>query len=377
MTNRLNPLTLTRELLALNTVNPPGNERDCAEFLGKLLEEGGFDVRYFEFDDKRTSLVASLDGAGSKPPICFSGHMDTVPLGNVPWRSDPFAGESEGDKLYGRGSSDMKSGVAAMMAAALRISELPGGDAGVVLVLTAGEEMGCKGSFDLAQRPGALGPAGAVVVGEPTSNYPIIGHKGALWLNARTSGVAAHGSMPEQGDNAIYKAARAVRLLETFDFGVSPDPVLGSPTLNVGTISGGVNVNLVPDRSDIGIDIRTIPGQSHEEIIRRMKSLLGEEVHVERVRGAAGVASDPDDPWVTDVFEIMAPILGERPAPRGVTYFTDASALTPVFGNPPTIILGPGDPSQAHKADEYCLISNIETAAEIYFKIAKKWRHPG
>ncbi len=373
MTKRLNPLTLTRKLLALNTVNPPGNERECAEFLGKLLEGGGFDVRYFEFDDQRTSLVAALEGSGDKAPICFSGHIDTVPLGNVPWGSDPFAGESEGDKLYGRGSSDMKSGVAAMVTAALRVAESPGGGAGVVLVLTAGEEAGCKGSFDLARRPGALSPAGAVVVGEPTSNYPVIGHKGALWLNARTSGVAAHGSMPEQGDNAIYKAARAVGLIETFDFGVSPDPVLGAPTLNVGTISGGVNVNLVPDRAEIGIDIRTIPGQSQEEIIRRMKSLLGEDVRVERVRGAAGVASDPEDDWVGEVFDIMEPLLGERPVPRGVTYFTDASALTPALGDPPTIILGPGDPSQAHKVDEHCLISNIETAADAYFKIAKKW----
>ncbi|MCP4688301.1 MAG: M20 family metallopeptidase [Desulfobacterales bacterium] len=373
MTNPLNPLALTHELLAMNTVNPPGNERDCAEFLGSMLERVGFEIEYFEFDEKRTSLIAALHGAGGEAPICFTGHMDTVPLGNVPWRSDPFAGESDGDKLYGRGASDMKSGVAAMIAAALRIAGAPGRNAGLVLILTAGEEMGCKGAFDLARRADALKPAGAVVVGEPTANYPIIGHKGALWLTARTSGVAAHGSMPEQGDNAIYKAARAVSVIETFDFGVSPDPVIGGPTLNVGTISGGVNVNLVPDRADIGIDIRTIPGQSHDEIIRRLKSVLGEDVQLERERGAEGVVSDPDDAWVGEVFDIMAPVLGERPTPRGVTYFTDASALTPALGNPPTIILGPGEPSQAHKADEYCLISNIETAAEVYFQIAKKW----
>ncbi|MCP4686874.1 MAG: M20 family metallopeptidase, partial [Desulfobacterales bacterium] len=133
MTNPLNPLALTRELLAMNTVNPPGNERDCAEFLGSMLERGGFEIEYFEFDEKRTSLIAALHGAGGETPICFTGHMDTVPLGNVPWRSDPFAGESDGDKLYGRGASDMKSGVAAMIAAALRIAGAPGRNAGLVL----------------------------------------------------------------------------------------------------------------------------------------------------------------------------------------------------------------------------------------------------
>jgi succinyl-diaminopimelate desuccinylase len=218
-----------------------------------------------------------------------------------------------------------------------------------------------------------LGKAEAIIVGEPTSNYPIIGHKGAFWLKAHTSGITAHGSMPEQGDNAIYKAARAVTALENFDFNVSPHPILGLPTHNVGTIVGGLNINSVPDRTTIGIDIRTIPGQSKRQIYRDLQSALGEEVELEWLADAGSISTDPNNSWVQEVFEIMEPILGEKPKPGGVTYFTDASALTPALGDPPTVILGPGDATMAHKTDEFCKISNIEAAAEAYFEIARKW----
>src|SRR6266498_2846770 len=126
----------------------------------------------------------------------------------------------------------------------------------------AGEETGSEGAFALARR-GMRGQAGALVVAEPTTNRPLCGHKGALWLKATTRGVTAHGSMPEKGVNAIYAAARAVGRLEAFDFNVARHPVMGAPTLNVGTLHGGLNLNSVPDRAEIGIDIRTIPGMLH------------------------------------------------------------------------------------------------------------------
>ena len=117
-----NPLELTRALVAFNTINPPGNERSCAEHLGHLLEAGGFSISYHEFADTRTSLVARIGGSSDTKPLCFTGHLDVVPLGGAPWSVDPFAGEIDDGKLYGRGTSDMKSGVAAFVVAAIRLA---------------------------------------------------------------------------------------------------------------------------------------------------------------------------------------------------------------------------------------------------------------
>ena len=373
MSQLYSPLTLTRDLIGFNTVNPPGEERECALFIGRLLEDGGFEVEYHDFDESRTSLIARKIFDNDHPPLCLTGHLDTVPLGSTPWNMDPFGGEVDGDKIYGRGTSDMKGGLAAIVLAALKIGARSHGSSGIVIVLTAGEENGCQGAEFLAAQNEVLGQAGALLVGEPTANYPMIGHKGAFWLEAEATGVTAHGSMPEQGVNAIYKAARAILRLESFDFRTTPHPVLGAPTLNVGTIRGGINANSVPDSAVFSIDIRTVPPQNSEQIYSALREVLGKEIVLKNKITAPAVASDPEDRWIRDVFGIMAARIGERPIPRGVTYFTDASALTEAFGYVPTVILGPGEPSMAHKTDEYCLISNIEVAADAYTEIARHW----
>ena len=366
-------LSLTRKLLSFNTINPPGQENDCARYIGKLLEEGGFKTEYHEFSQNRTNLVARMGGGTDRLPICFTGHTDTVSLGYVKWQRDPFGGEIDGDKLFGRGSSDMKGGVAAMVLASLEAATAPGKKPGITLIITAGEETGCQGASYLTELSDVLGTAGAIVVAEPTSNYPLIGHKGALWLEASTAGIAAHGSMPDRGINAIYRAARVVDRLEKFQFNISPHKLLGSPSLNVGTISGGTNINSVPDKTTIGIDIRTVPGQSHQTIIEELQSRLEEEVGWRSLVDVDGISTDPQHDWVCQVFDIMEKYGDERPVPCGATYFTDASVLTPAYGNPPTIILGPGEASMAHKTDEYCLISKLEAATEAYIGIIQQW----
>ncbi len=373
METDLDAISLTQKLLSLNTINPPGLERDCAEYLGKLLEAGGFQVNYHEFGVARTNLVARLETGKEKLPICLTGHMDTAPLGLGSWTRDPFSGEIEGDKIYGRGTSDMKGGVAAMVVAALRIAKTQRGIAGIILIITAGEETGSEGAYHLAALGEKLGKVGAMVVGEPTANYPIVAHKGSLWLEARTTGVTAHGSMPDQGINAIYKAVEVISGLQEFDFAISPHPLLGRPTINVGTISGGLNINSVPDQAKIGIDIRTIPGLANREAFQKLQTHLGTDVELRRVVDVDSVATDPEDEWVQQVFQIMEPFLKERPVARGVTYFTDASFLTPAFDNPPTLILGPGEATQAHKTDEFCYVDKIKEATEAYFEIAKNW----
>lgn len=373
----LDAVELTRELIRIDSLNPPGNENRATRFLAKILEDAGFEVATHEFATDRHNLIARI-GPSPEPtserlPICFSGHLDTVPLGLQPWSRDPFAAEIEDGKIYGRGSSDMKSGVAAMLVAALRMARHNLWKAGLLLILTGGEETGCVGSESLAMEKGRLGPAGALIVGEPTSNYPVIGHKGAFWLEAVAHGVTAHGSMPEQGVNAITKAARAVLALETFDFGIDPHPVLGGPSLNIGTIRGGINVNSVPDETRIGIDIRTIPGLEHRYLVKRLQQALGDEVELRCAVDARSLWTDPEDPWVRSVFDLLAPVLGNRPEPKGVTYFTDAPALKRALGEPPAMVLGPGEPVMAHQTDEYCWVEKIVEAAAIYEQLAARW----
>jgi succinyl-diaminopimelate desuccinylase len=370
----LTPLELTQQLLRFDTINPPGNERPCAEYLGHILEEAGFDVDFYEFAEKRTSLIARIGGSAAKPPLCLTGHLDTVPLGITAWKRDPFGSEIEGDKLFGRGASDMKSGVAAIIAAATSLAKRLPSTPGVLLVLTAAEEGGCLGSkYLLDNVPDALGKAGAIVVGEPTAIYPLVGHKGAIKFWLRAKGVAAHGAMPELGVNAVYKAARAVLRLESFEFNVPEHPVMGKPTLNVGTFHGGVGINFVPDEAKVGVDIRTIPGVDHKKLIARLTSLLGEDIEIIPLQDEDAVWTDPADEWVQTVFGVAERFLGSRPIPKTVPYFSDAGSLRKAYRSPPTVLLGPGEPAAMHQTDEYCHISRVEQAVEIYQEIIQRW----
>lgn len=369
----MDAVQLTTELIRYNSINPPGNEQACAEYIGGLLKGKGFRVHAHEFAPQRTSLIAEIGGNENRLPICFSGHMDTVPLGASPWTRDALEGDRDARKVYGRGSTDMKSGLAAMLAAALKLAaELKTGP-GLVLIITAGEETGCEGARYLAGLDPAMGNAGALVIGEPTANYPMLGHKGTLWLDVHTSGVTAHASMPEKGQNAIYKAARAVTRLEEFSFDINSDPLLGRPTLNVGTISGGMNINSVPDRAVISVDIRTIPGQDHDALCNRLQTYLGRDVTLAKHLEADSVLTAPGHEWIQHVYDMAAPLLDGRPEPRTATYFTDAAVLTPALGGPPTVLLGPGEPDMAHKMDEFCYISKIEAAVALYTKMIRAW----
>ena len=366
-------LEIAQDIVRMDTRNPPGREIECANYLGDLLSDAGLDVNSYEFAENRTSLVARLKGRGGKPPLCFGGHIDVVPLGTKEWSFDPFGGEIVDGKLRGRGSTDMKAGIADCVHTALKLAgEGKRGEADIVLAICAGEETGCEGSFYLSE-VGVLGEAGAVVICEPTSNYPVLGHKGALWLRVETKGVTAHGSMPEHGDNAIYKAARSVSKLEDFDFNIAPHDLLGSATLNVSMISGGLNLNSVPDHSEFTIDMRILPGQDRDNVLSGIESYLGVDNKVRSLVSVNGVFTPHTDPWVQEVFGLMGGMLSERIEPRGAPYFTDASALTPAYGNPPTIILGPGEMKMAHQTDEYCPVAHIEQAAEIYEILARRW----
>jgi succinyl-diaminopimelate desuccinylase len=365
-------VALTRALLRFDTVNPPGRERDCARHAGALLKDWGFRVQYHEYDERRTQVIARAGGTREEKPLCLTGHLDVVPLGARAWTRDPFSGETDGDRLYGRGSSDMKAGVAAMLLACKAFARKLQGTPGVVVVLTAGEEAGCIGSKHLAQTQ-LLGKAGAMVVGEPTSNYPFVGHKGSLKFHARFRGVSAHGSMPHLGVNAIYKAAAAIPRLESFEFGAQPHPVMGGPTLNVGTIEGGSSVNAVPDSASIGVDIRTVPGMQHDSLLSRIRGVLGEDAELDVFSDLPPVWTEPEQEWVQRVFEICKPYVGEAPGARTAPYMTDAANLLKVYAGAPTVVLGPGETAMAHQTDEYCSMERIRQSVAIYEALIRDW----
>ncbi len=368
----MDPVSLTRSLLHFDTVNPPGREADCARHAGRLLEDWGYRVAYQEFAPGRTSVIARAGGSDAKAPLCLTGHLDVVPLGSRAWRHDAFAGETDGDRLYGRGSSDMKAGVAAMLIAAANFAKRLNNTPGVVLVLTAAEEGGCVGSAELAKLPKLMGRAGAMVVGEPTSNYPLVGHKGSIKFYASFRGVSAHGSMPQLGVNAVYKAARAISRLEGFEFGVPAHPIMGSPTMNVGTVEGGSGVNLVPDLATIGVDIRTVPGVDHDALISDLKKTIP-EAELQVFANNESVWTEPQQAWVQRVFEICKPILKEKPEPRTAPYMTDAANLRKVYAGVPTVVLGPGEAAMAHQTDEYCNVERIRESVAIYEAILRDW----
>jgi succinyl-diaminopimelate desuccinylase len=366
-------LELTRELVATRTINPPGDEAAAASLVGARLEAAGFTVESHEFDAGRTSLVARW-GVSDAPSLCLTGHLDTVPLGRADWSVDPFSGETDGDRLFGRGTSDMKGGTAAIVVAAERVASGGGSpSAGLELVLCAGEETGCEGALHLAGLDGALGRCGAVLVAEPTTNYPCVAHKGVVWADAVARGKTAHGSMPHLGENAVYKLAAAIGRLDGWSLSAQAHPLLGEPTVSLGTFSGGININSVPDRAEAGIDVRTVPGQSGDDVLAALRERLGEGIELSPRVMLDPIDTSPDDEWVGSVFEVMGPLIDATPEPRGLAYFTDAAALAPAYGSPPTIICGPGDAEQAHRTDESCSMSALEAAADGFAEIARRW----
>ncbi|NJM34234.1 MAG: M20 family metallopeptidase [Rhodomicrobium sp.] len=369
----IDPIELTRTLIRFETVNPPGNETPCAEHIGSILEAAGFRIAYHPMAENRANLIARIGGNGQKKPLCLSGHTDVVPLGAKPWSVPPFAADVADGRIYGRGSSDMKSGLAAIVAAAVELALYLEGTPGLVLVITAGEERGCQGANYLLNLDGVLGEAGALLVAEPTANRPLNGHKGVLWVEGCATGVTAHGSMPEQGDNAVYKAARAVTRLENLRLEQGRALTIGRPTLNVGWFHGGININSIPDEAKFGLDIRMVPGLTDEEVMATLAEIGGGEVSFDRLGYSPAVYTDPGDEWIAQVRDIAARITGEPHDPAIASYFTDAAALTKAYGKPPAIILGPGEPEMAHQTDEYCLIRRIEESRVIITEIARRW----
>jgi len=368
---------IAQAAIRVPTVNPPGDERALADLLAARLRAGKVPSELLDHDPARASLVGRVRGHGDRPGLILTGHLDVVGAGDQPWQRDPFGGEVVDGRLYGRGSADMKGAVAAMVASALAIVRTGAPLAGdLLLAFTAGEETDSFGAQELAEA-GMLAGADAVVVGEPSDLEVYVAEKGNLWLEVTTSGRTAHASMPDLGRNAIYAMADVLTALESYRFPDPPHPLLGSPTLSVGTIRGGVRTNVVPDSCTVDVDVRTLPGQPHERVAADVQELLAEvrrrrpelDVRVRLAYGRDAVATAPDAPIVKEVVRAVADVTGRRPTPQGVMYATDAAVLVPELGVA-MAICGPGPRELAHQTDEYVPVDALVAAARIYALVA-------
>ena len=252
-------IELTTQLIQIPTENPPGNERKAFIFLKPILSKMGFNIKTYISPKGRWNIVAERRWGKGGRRLLFNGHLDVVPPGNPSqWKYPPFQGKLEKGKIYGRGSSDMKGGIASFLHAISTIdrSKIHIKQGAVVLHLVSDEEShGHQGTDFLTQK--GLIQGDAALVGEPSSLHPVIGQKGAIWLRISTLGKSAHGSRPHQGVNAIEKMMKLITHLNILSL-EKEHPLLGRPTLNIGTIQGGTKINIVPDRCEIEVD-RRIP----------------------------------------------------------------------------------------------------------------------
>ena len=373
-------VALTRELVRINTTNPPGNEGPAVRVIEERLRRAGLETVVVPYADgeNRSHVVGRLRGAGGKPGVLFSGHVDVVPPGDVPWSVGPFSAEQRDGRLYGRGACDMKGGVAALVTAA-EVLAASGrrlrGD--LVVAITADEERNCLGADALVQEPLFEG-LGCALVAEPTALGLYVAEKGALWVEPRLQGKTAHGSMPELGANAVAAMADFLMRWEGYYTGLDAvHPLLGRPTLNVGAIQGGVKVNVVADACWAQLDMRTVPPLEHASLLARLDGTLREVCDARPgVRWERRVLSDrppvscpADSPLALALGRAVSEIAGVDAAPRGVPYCTEACVWVPHLGVP-AVICGPGSPTMPHQPDEYVEVRELELAADIYARVA-------
>jgi succinyl-diaminopimelate desuccinylase len=366
-------VSLCRDLVRFKSVNPPGDELEIAEYVAGVLREVGLTVEMVPHTPTRASVLARLKGSGEMPALFYTGHLDVVPVGAEEWLHDPFEGDVVEGELWGRGASDMKGGNAAMIAATkvLATANFPlKGD--LILAFTAGEEGEQLGAAEIAARPD-LAPVQAVVVAEPSYNDVYVAEKGAFWLQITTHGKTAHGSMPHLGQNAIMMMVALLSELDSLAVPYEEHPLLGGFTRSVNTIAGGVKTNVVPDQCTVTIDQRTVPGQDHRAILRQVEDLIADlgqrlpdfRASVEVVNDRIPVATSPGEPVVQRFCDIVAEVVGERPVPKGVNYYTDGVVFAPAL-NAPMIICGPGEAKLAHQPNEYVEVPKMVEAAKIF-----------
>jgi acetylornithine deacetylase len=375
---------LLRDLVRIPSVNPMGRPLSGPEFfeyqvtgyLETFFRELGIRFEKQAVAPLRENIVAYYEPPGARrdtPTLLYEAHQDTVPVDNM--SIDPFGGVIENGRLYGRGSCDIKGGMAAMLAAFARLAreKLPGARP-VVMACAVDEEFTFRGITELVAR-GVK--ADVAIVAEPTGLDIVHAHKGAVRWHLHTTGRACHSSSPELGINAIYRMGRILTALERFAAELPSthiDPLLGPPKMSVGLIEGGVSVNTVPERCRIEIDRRVTGGENASaapaQVARYLREVAGIDFPFEM-----------DPPWMCKppltpensglaVAQLGAAIDHVRGQHRvvAVPYGTDASTLAEA--GIPSVVFGPGDIAKAHTVDEWVDLDEVEQATEILYRLA-------
>ncbi len=384
-----------RELVAIPSVNPMGKPVDGPEYyearvtdyLEALFQSLGLPYERQYVADRRENIIARLDGevppAKGGPLLLFEAHQDTVPVDGMtiaPW--DPVIKDG---RIYGRGSCDIKGGMTAMLGAIARLAhERPPGLPTIVMACTVNEEHGYTGATALTQlwsegRDILPRQPDMAIVTEPTQLQVVVAHKGVVRWRCHARGKAGHSSQPQYGVNAIFRMAPILAALERYQKEIAPSlghhPLCGHPTLSVGTITGGLSVNTVPDRCTIEIDRRLLPHEKPETAYLHVIDYLSREVSSE-------VTVEHDPPFLVgrglpdenngalaDALERGIQAAGLPGGKIGVAFGTDAA---PISGaGVPAVVFGPGSIDQAHTADEWLALDQLEAASEALYQFGK------
>ncbi len=370
---------LLRELVGIGSINPMGRgltgpaigEARLTAHLESYLRSLGLRPFRQKVHEGRENLYADWEPPGARRRVLLEAHQDTVPVDSM--SIDPFAGDVREGKVWGRGACDVKGGMAAMLTALRRlIGEKAPGKVGVMIAFTVDEEQTFAGVKKLLEAP--MRPQMAVVA-EPTALEIVIAHKGVARGKVRAEGQSCHSAHPERGINAIYRMAPVIAAHERYAAKLAagpPHPLTGSATLSVGVIRGGTSVNTVPSSCEIEVDRRLLPGEDGMQAFQDARSYLRQTVEPD-------IAVEMEEPWLLDPpldtpadSEVVA--IARRAVDAvasghrvcGVSYGTDASKLA--LAGIPSVVLGPGDIGQAHTADEWIDIEQLEQAAEIYYR---------
>jgi acetylornithine deacetylase len=362
---------LTGQLVAIDSINPdlvPGarGEAPLADFVAGWLREAGLDVELIEAGPGRPSVVATLAGSGGGRSLMLNAHLDTVGVADM---ARPFEPRVEGARLYGRGAYDMKGSLAAVMLAArdLRKEGRLRGD--LLVTAVADEEVASLGTSAVAGR----WRADAAIVAEPTELSICLAHKGFVWLEVETSGVAAHGSRPDVGVDAIVKMGRVLVGLEDLAARLptaSPHPLLGHGSVHAGSIEGGRELSTYPDRCLLRVERRTLPGESPTLVQSELQAIAkgSGEVSVLLARDPSEVS--PGHPIVQVVREAATERLRTEPPEVGVSYWMDAAILT--GAGIPTVTFGPAGEG-AHALVEWVDLGSVAACVDIYVAAARKF----
>jgi len=344
----LDPVALLKDLVAVPSVS--GKEAAVLQRLAAALKDQGLEPA---ISGRNLWLAA---GSG-RPILLFNAHLDTVPPTDA-WTRDPFRPEEVDGRLFGLGSGDDKASVAAMACAVAGMAKegVPGT---LVFAATCDEETGGEG-LEVLRRD--LPPADAAVVGEPTNLQVATAQRGLIRIEAVAEGKAAHAARPHQGVNAIYKAVDDIQRLRELRF-TREHPLLGLPTVVVTEIQGGVSRNMVPPSCRFTVDVRTTPHYDNDYFVPELRRRIRSQVPTLRAR-MVPVETRPDDRLVVAALEATG-----TTAPVGFGGVSDMFHVRDI----PSLVLGPGEPEQSHRADESVPLDQVVRAARVYRDLAARW----